>query len=114
MTTLFWRNLDQLVATSKIVVDRPQGSAHPRQSDIIYPLDYGYLAGTTAGDGDGIDVWLGSLPARALTGILCTADVRKRDAEIKLLLGCTAAEAALIEAFLNGHGLGCVAILRPV
>lgn len=114
MNKLFWQNLDQLVATSQIVVDRPQGSVHPRQPDVIYPLNYGYLAGTSAGDGDGIDVWLGSLPARTVTGIVCTADVYKRDAEIKLLLGCTVAEIALIEAFLNGHGLGCLAIPRPV
>lgn len=113
MNELFWHNLDQLIAASEIVLDRPAGSVHPRHADIIYPLDYGYLAGTSAGDGAGIDVWLGSLPERALVGIVCTADVSKRDAEIKLLLGCTPAETAQIAAFLNGHGLGCLVILRP-
>ncbi len=111
--SLFWRILDQLAAASEIIVDRPQGSVHPRQTDMIYPLDYGYLAGTTAGDGDGIDVWVGSLAGRAVTGIACTADAHKRDAEIKLLLGCTAEEMAAVGRFLNSHGLGCIVLSRP-
>jgi inorganic pyrophosphatase len=110
--SLFWSILDQLAAASEIVVDRPRGSQHPRITDMVYPLDYGYLAGTTAGDGDGIDVWLGSLPGRSVTGIACTADVAKRDAEIKLLLGCTAEEMAAVQRFLNSHGLGCVVLSR--
>ena len=109
---LFWAILDQLAA-GKIVFDRRRGSAHPRMPDMVYPLDYGYLAGTTAGDGDGIDVWLGSLPERSVTGIACTADMHKRDAEIKLLLGCTAEEMAAVQRFLNAHGLGCVVLSRP-
>jgi inorganic pyrophosphatase len=108
----FWNTLDQLTA-GEIVIDRPAGSRHPRLPDMVYPLDYGYLAGTTAGDGDGIDVWLGSLSERSVTGIACTADAHKRDAEIKLLLGCTAKEMAAVQRFLNAHGLGCVVFSRP-
>ena len=97
----FWSYIDDLVATSRVVIDRPRGSRHPRISEAIYPLDYGYLEGTTAGDGDGIDVWLGSmLPARA-TAVVCTIDGRKRDAEIKILLGCTADEERVVLEFLN-------------
>jgi inorganic pyrophosphatase len=110
---LFWTILDELAVTSEIVVDRPRGSGHSRLPDMVYPLDYGYLAGTTAGDGAGIDVWLGSLPERRVTGIACTADAHKRDAEIKLLLGCTAEEMAAVQRFLNSHGLGCVMVSRP-
>ncbi len=109
---LFWALLDQLAA-GEIVVDRPRGSRHPRMPDMVYPLDYGYLAGTTAGDGDGIDVWLGSLPGRGVTGIACTADAHKRDAEIKLLLGCTVEEMDAVQRFLNFHGLGCMMLSRP-
>ena len=75
--------------TNAIVVDRPKGTAHPRHPKLIYPFDYGYLANTKAGDGDGINVWIGSLYNKTLTGILCTFDTLKRDAEIKLLMGCT-------------------------
>ena len=95
----FWHEIEQLTATNPIVIDRPKGSTHPRYPDYIYPLDYGYLENTTAGDGDGIDVWLGSLNSKMLTGILCTFDTLKRDMEIKILLGCTNHDLQLIENF---------------
>jgi inorganic pyrophosphatase len=97
----FWSTLDRLVAESQIVIDRPRGTPHPRYPEFIYPLDYGYLDGTTAADGDGIDVWLGSMPNRALTAIVVTVDLIGRDAEIKLLLGCTGEEAQTILATHN-------------
>ena len=89
----FWHMLDRLVAECDLVVDRPRGAAHPRYPEARYPLDYGYLAGTQSGDGDGIDVWLGSLPERRVTGVICTVDGTQRDAEVKVLLSCTPQEA---------------------
>lgn len=53
----FWRAIDELVARSTIVIDRPKGSAHSRYPDYRYPLDYGYLQNTCSVDGEGIDVW---------------------------------------------------------
>ena len=90
----FWEHADLLVATSDIVIDRPRGSPHPRYREFAYPLDYGYLKGTTSGDGDGIDIWRGSLPELRVTAIVVTIDFRKRDAELKLLVGCTRDEAS--------------------
>lgn len=95
----FWQTFAALIETNQIIVDRPKGSAHPRYPDLIYPLDYGYLENTSAGDGDGIDVWLGSTATKTLTGILCTFDRLKRDAEIKLLLGCTREDVETIRNF---------------
>ena len=111
--SLFWNILDKMARDHEIIIDRAKDSEHPRQLGMIYPLDYGYLAGTTAGDGDGIDVWFGSLPGREVTGIACTADAHKRDAEIKLLLGCTVEEMDAVQHFLNSHGLGCTVLSRP-
>lgn len=91
----FWHKLDDLVGACALVIDRPAGSAHPRYPHLIYPLDYGYLAGTVAADGDGIDVWLGTLPERRVTGVIATVDLHKRDAEIKILLACTPEEAQI-------------------
>ncbi|MEZ4714027.1 MAG: hypothetical protein R3A44_42985 [Caldilineaceae bacterium] len=109
----FWAALDELAAASTIVIDRAKGTPHPRMSDLIYPLDYGYWEGTTAGDGQGIDVWLGSQPERAVTAIGCTVDRFKRDAEIKVMLGCTDADLRTIAHFLNEvAGLPCVIIKR--
>lgn len=99
--TSFWQTLSELAATNPIMIDRPKATAHPRWPDMIYPLDYGYLENTSAGDGDGIDVWIGSLESKTLTGILCTFDTLKRDAEIKLLIGCTHEDVQTIRNFNN-------------
>jgi inorganic pyrophosphatase len=97
----FWSRLGALVAEASVVVDRPKGSAHPSVPELIYPLDYGYLTGLRSGDGDGVDVWMGSLKRRVITGVLCTVDAGKRDIEVKILLGCTRAEQRRILAVHN-------------
>ncbi len=102
----FWQALDRLVSKSEIVIDRPRGTAHPRYPAFIYPLDYGYLQGTTSGDGGGIDVWIGSRSARQVTALLVTVDGQKRIAEIKLLLDCTPEECQAILALHDQSSWG--------
>lgn len=109
----FWRTLDALVNGSTLTIDRPKGSAHPRYPDFLYPLDYGYLEGTTSADGAGIDVWIGSLPEKQVTALLCTVDLEKRDAEIKLLLGCTLQEARQLLAIHNKSTQSAILLERP-
>lgn len=104
----FWQMADRLVADYTVVIDRPAGSTHPRFPDFVYPLDYGYLDGTTAADGGGIDVWRGSMPEDGMTGVIVTIDLEKRDTEIKLLIGCTAEEA---ETAVCAHQSGAQAAL---
>lgn len=100
--------LEHLAATSRLVIDRPRGTPHPRYGEVIYPLDYGYLDGTSSGDGDGIDVFVGSLMPRRVTAVLMTVDPGKRDLEVKVLLGCTAAESETVRHFVQRElGLGC-------
>ncbi|HEY4387073.1 MAG TPA: inorganic pyrophosphatase [Ktedonobacteraceae bacterium] len=91
------------MATSQIKIDRPKGSAHPRYPEFFYPIDYGYLEGTVSGDGQGIDLWIGTLPEKRITAMICTVDLAKRDSEIKLLLACTKEEIATI---LASHQIG--------
>ena len=44
---LFWQNFQKLVDDSKIIIDRPKGSHHPKFPDApAYPLDYGYIKNT--------------------------------------------------------------------
>jgi inorganic pyrophosphatase len=109
----FWDGIDRLVANSQVVIDRPVGSAHPRFPSFIYPLDYGYLDGTVGGDGDGVDVWLGSGNQTHANAVICTVDLLRRDAELKILLGCTASERQTIMRFLNAETTGCKLIERP-
>jgi inorganic pyrophosphatase len=109
----FWRGLDELVAACRLVIDRPRGTAHPRYPSFVYPLDYGYLQGTQVADGDGIDVWVGSLPERKVTAVVCTVDADKRDAEVKILLGCTPQEACAILAVHNRGSQAGLLVERP-
>lgn len=109
----FWLKLDEMVAACDLVVDRPAGTRHPRFPSFSYPLDYGYLEGTRSGDGDGIDVWIGSLPEKAVTAIVCTVDGQKRDAEIKFLLGCTPLEARRVVEIHNEGAQAAMLIERP-
>ena len=108
----FWTKLDGLIASSEIIIDRPKGTKHPKYPDLIFPLDYGYMEGTTGGDGDGIDVWLGTAGHRQLTAIACTVDMKKKDAEIKLIIGCTEAEIVIIEKCHSGRYMSCIIIRR--
>lgn len=100
---LFWDRLDKLLRTGKLVIDRPEGSRHPKYPHVIYPLDYGYLSDTSGGDGNEIDIWCGSGDRTNLVAIICTVDTLKKDTEIKLLLGCTEAEIERVNRFHNDN-----------
>ena len=97
----FWKAIDALVSSGKIVIDRPKGSLHPRFPNIKYEVDYGYIENTSSMDGGGIDVWLGSLAAKQVNAIICTVDLMKKDSEIKLLIGCTEKEITTVYEFHN-------------
>ena len=97
----FWQAIDALVTSGKIVIDRPKGTTHPKFSNIKYEVDYGYLENTASMDGDGIDVWLGSLADKKVNAIICTVDLMKKDSEIKLLIGCTEEETNIVYDFHN-------------
>lgn len=110
----FWSTLDKLFAMSKIVIDRPRGTAHPRYPDFIYKIDYGYLEGTSSMDGGGIDVWRGSSAEQKIDAVICTVDLYKRDSEIKVLIGCTEEEKQIVYQTHNesGHMKG-ILLRRP-
>jgi inorganic pyrophosphatase len=97
----FWQKLDQLLKTVDIVIDRPKNSAHPRYPDFIYPVDYGYLKGTVASDGNEIDIWVGTDAHKEINGILCTVDPVKKDVETKIVYACTEQEIETIYTTMN-------------
>lgn len=108
----FWERMDWLVTKHEVQLDRPRGTPHPRYPTKTYPRDYGYLEGTQSGDGEGIDVWIGSGDPDRVTAVICTYDSEKQDAELKLLLGCTEEDCVLIEAFHNQGQQAGLLILR--
>ncbi len=44
--------------TVRGIIDRPLGSCHPRFPDMIYPINYGYIEGVIAGDGQEQDAYV--------------------------------------------------------
>ncbi|MFF5584718.1 inorganic pyrophosphatase [Streptomyces hygroscopicus] len=97
----FFTNLDRICASARLVVDRPKDSRHPRAPQAVYPVDYGYLDGTTGGDGEGVDVFRGSAEGAGVVGVFLTADPNKRDVEVKVLLDCTGDEIERVRHLLD-------------
>ena len=71
--------------TVTVTVDRPLGAAHSSHADIRYPVNYGYIKGLTAGDGEAQDAYiLGvSAPLCAFTGRRVAVIHRRDDEEDK-------------------------------
>ena len=42
----------------KVTVDRPMGTYHPKNKDIYYPINYGYIEGIMAPDGEEQDAYI--------------------------------------------------------
>lgn len=41
-----------------VIVDRPMGSVHPQYGDMTYPVNYGYVEGVPAPDGEEQDAYI--------------------------------------------------------
>lgn len=77
--------MDYMGKTVHVVVDRPIGCHH---GDIVYPVNYGYIPGLLAGDGEEQDAYiLGvSEPISEFDGQVVAAIRRKNDSEDKLVV----------------------------
>ena len=71
--------------TVTVIVDRPLGTAHPRHSDILYPVNYGYVPGTIAPDGEEQDAYILGVdqPVDVFTGSVIAIIHRWDDVEEK-------------------------------
>jgi inorganic pyrophosphatase len=97
----YWGKLERLITENGITIDRVKGSVHPRYSNIIYPVDYGYINNTKSMDNNGIDVFKGCGGSNIINGIFRTIDSLKNDSEIKIAIGCNTNELNEIIMFLN-------------
>lgn len=68
-----------------VTVDRPLGSRHPKHPDIYYSVNYGYIDGIIAPDGEEQDAYiLGvDIPLKTFTGIVIAIIHRRDDVEDK-------------------------------
>ena len=69
----------------KVIVDRPLGSYHPKHKDIFYPINYGYIKGVIAPDGEEQDAYILGVdkPVEKFTGKIIAIIHRLDDAEDK-------------------------------
>lgn len=73
--------------TVDIVIDRPLGSKHPKYG-FQYPINYGYVPGTKADDGEEIDAYIIGIaePLQVFRGRCIAIVHRKDDNEGKLVV----------------------------
>lgn len=72
----------------KVIVDRPLGTFHPKDKDIFYTVNYGYIPGIIAADGEEQDAYiLGvDIPLKTFTGIVIAIIHRRDDVEDKWVI----------------------------
>ncbi|MGV8172209.1 MAG: inorganic diphosphatase [Candidatus Woesearchaeota archaeon] len=69
-----------------VTVDRPIGSRHPEYGN-IYPINYGYIRGVKAPDGEDLDAYILGIsePVKKFTG-RCIAVIHRSDNDDKLVV----------------------------
>ena len=71
----------------EVFIDRPLGSRHPREPDLVYELNYGYVPGTLAPDGQPLDVYVVGVdePMERCVATVIAIVRRRDDVEDKLV-----------------------------
>lgn len=71
--------------TVTVKIDRPLGSYHPKHKDLYYPINYGYVEGVIAGDGEEQDAYILGInePLETFTGNIIAVIHRINDNETK-------------------------------
>ena len=68
-----------------VTVDRPLGSYHPKYKDMYYPINYGFIEGIIAPDGEEQDAYILGVdqPVERFTGKIIAIVHRYNDVEEK-------------------------------
>jgi len=68
-----------------VTVDRPLGSRHPEHPDLVYEVNYGYVEGRLAADGEWQDAYILGVtePLNNFTGQVIAVIHRRDDVETK-------------------------------
>ena len=71
-----------------VKIDRPMGSYHPKHKDIYYPINYGYIEGIIASDGEEQDAYILGIdePVKEFVGKIIAIIHREDDIEEKLVV----------------------------
>ncbi len=111
-----WEAWERIISENGITLDRLRGSVHPVHTDILYPIDYGYVNETKGTDGDHLDIFVGRAENRLVAAIF-TTDLRKGDRECKLIFNCTPEEIYIVNGFINfdpSKMTGILVMRRPM
>ena len=71
-----------------VTVDRPLGSRHPNHPDLLYTVNYGYINGIIAADGEEQDVYILGVytPLKTFRGMVIGILHRLNDVEDKWIV----------------------------
>lgn len=85
ITAVLKSNNKMIGDTVKVTVDRPLGSYHPKHKDIYYPINYGYIKGIIAPDGEEQDAYILGVnePVKEFVGKIIAIIHREDDIEEK-------------------------------
>lgn len=74
--------------TVTVTIDRPLGTFHPKHPDLYYPVNYGYVEGIPALDGDWQDAYILGIsePVASFTGEVIAVIHRRDDVENKWIV----------------------------
>ncbi len=74
--------------TVSVKIDRPLGSKHPKHDDIYYTVNYGYIDGVKAPDGEDVDAYVLGVfePVEKFTGRCIATIHRTNDEDDKLVV----------------------------
>ena len=74
--------------TVSVKIDRPLGSKHPKDDDIYYTVNYGYIDGVKAPDGEDVDAYVLGVfePVEKFTGRCIATIHRTNDEDDKLVV----------------------------
>ncbi len=69
----------------RVMIDRPLGSCHPKYSDMIYQVNYGFIPGIIGGDGEEQDAYVLGVrePVAECEGVVIAVIHRFDDVEEK-------------------------------
>ena len=83
----------------KVIIDRPIGSHHPEYRDLYYPINYGYIEGIIAPDGEEQDAYVIGInePVSEFEGRVIAIIHRLDDVEDKLVVAPDGFECTLEE-----------------
>ena len=98
--------------TVRVIVDRPLGSTHPKWKDLRYPVNYGYVEGVPAPDGEEQDVYIlgEEVPLEACCGRISAAGALGCPPAVPVVLCGQRMDAAAVEV-LRYYGFHRCAVL---